>query len=273
MKILSIDVGIKNLAYCLFFMKDGKFFEIDSWDVIDICSSEEKKMCCYQDKTKCKSVAKFQKNNQYFCKRHSKKSNYLLPDNDWTSGKLRNKKLKELQDFCMSKLILCDGKTKKRGDYIDAIQNYITQKYLDPIKEIKANNVNLVSLGKNIANKFDSIFNGHKIDIVLIENQISPIANRMKTLQGMISQYFIMRDVDHIEFVSSGNKLKGYLDKKKTSYAERKKKGIEVTNNFLNKYELLVKWNTFFNSHKKMDDLADCYLQGLWYIKGKNLVK
>ena len=30
------------------------------------------------------------------------------------------------------------------------------------------------------------------IDLILIENQISPIANRMNCLQGMIMQYFIM---------------------------------------------------------------------------------
>ena len=28
---------------------------------------------------------------------------------------------------------------------------------------------------------------------VFIENQISPIANRMKTIQGMLAQYFIMK--------------------------------------------------------------------------------
>ena len=34
-KILSFDVGIKNLAYCLVnFNEEG--FEIEDWDVIDI---------------------------------------------------------------------------------------------------------------------------------------------------------------------------------------------------------------------------------------------
>ena len=31
----------------------------------------------------------------------------------------------------------------------------------------------------------------HTIDLVLIENQIGPLALRMKTLQGMIMQHFI----------------------------------------------------------------------------------
>ena len=63
--------------------------------------------------------------------------------------------------------------------------------------------VNLITIGRNLKKKFDSLLNGYNLDIVLIENQISPIANRMKTLQGMISQYFIMKDVKNIEFYIS----------------------------------------------------------------------
>ena len=29
------------------------------------------------------------------------------------------------------------------------------------------------------------------------------------------------------------------------------------------------KWIEYFDKHKKKDDLADSYLQGLWYIKYK----
>ena len=51
----------------------------------------------------------------------------------------------------------------------------------------------MVTLGKNMKGVFDEIMcDVSGIEIVLIENQISPIANRMKTIQGMIMQYFIM---------------------------------------------------------------------------------
>ena len=36
MKIISIDVGIKNLAYCLFYIHDESMIEIDSWDVVNL---------------------------------------------------------------------------------------------------------------------------------------------------------------------------------------------------------------------------------------------
>jgi hypothetical protein len=37
MKVLSIDVGIKNLAYCLFEKpEDSEHFTIKKWDSIDV---------------------------------------------------------------------------------------------------------------------------------------------------------------------------------------------------------------------------------------------
>ena len=54
---------------------------------------------------------------------------------------------------------------------------------------------------------------------------------------------------------------------KRTTYSERKKKGIEVTKDILNTNTLLSNWCEYFDKHKKKDDLADSFLQALWYIK------
>ena len=62
---------------------------------------------------------------------------------------------------------------------------------IDKSKE-KATTIDLITIGKNIKKEFDKI-DLSKIDIVIIENQISPIASRMKTIQGMLAQYFIMK--------------------------------------------------------------------------------
>ena len=121
--------------------------------------------------------------------------------------------------------------------------------------------------------QFDNLF-VEIPDVVLIENQISPIANRMKTLQGMIAQYFIDRNTNKIIFVSASNKLKEFHggSKTRTSYAERKKKSIEITTD-----EILKLNNTqknsyeFFNKHTKNDDLADSFLQALWFIKHSDI--
>ena len=144
------------------------------------------------------------------------------------------------------------------------------------IKKKKAEKESMVTLGKNMKGVFDEIMcDVSGIEIVLIENQISPIANRMKTIQGMIMQYFIMNGLERIEMISSQNKLKIYDDyvneaKKQigngNSYNVRKKTGIMLTDHILsvNKH-----WEPYHNLFvgKKKDDLADSFLQGLYYVK------
>ena len=111
------------------------------------------------------------------------------------------------------------------------------------------------------------LFKDDEFDHVIIENQVSPLANRMKTIQGMVTQYFVMKNVPNIEYISSSNKLKNFIEKKKTTYNERKKIGVEVTGKLINEKPGLVKWEEFFKTHKKKDDLADSFLQGLWFLE------
>jgi hypothetical protein len=95
----------------------------------------------------------------------------------------------------------------------------------------------------------------------------------MKTLQGMIAQYFIMNNVNDIHFISASNKLKDFLANKQTTYSERKKKGIEVCEELLLNNEKISEHITLFENSKKKDDLADCFLQGLWFLKEKRLIQ
>jgi hypothetical protein len=149
---------------------------------------------------------------------------------------------------------------------ISLILNKIREKCLEPIEEVNASKMDLVTIGRNMKIKFDSIFCQKKIDKVIIENQISPIANRMKTIQGMISQYFIMisEHLIEIDFVNSTNKLKLGEFQSNTDYKERKQQSVSLVKKMIDST-----WLDFFNEHNKKDDLADCYLQGIWYIQNK----
>ncbi len=176
-------------------------------------------------------------------------------------------KIKEVQEYC--KIEDIDVSTcKLKQQYINEIEQFINDKFYDTIQDKNANNMTLIELGKNMVARFDAIFNEHTIDIVLIENQISPIANRMKTIQGMIAQYFIMRDVNNVEFISASNKLKGLVEGK-TTYKERKKLSIDIVRKQFETNNKLYKWTDVFNTHKKKDDLADSFLQGLWYLNNE----
>ena len=102
------------------------------------------------------------------------------------------------------------------------------------IKIIKAGDLNLVEYGRNLKKAFSNdIFSD--IDIIIIENQIGPLALKMKVLQGMIMQHFIEADCLTIEQISPSNKLKDFIGNKKTTYGERKKLGIQFTREILHK--------------------------------------
>ena len=45
MKLLSIDVGIKNLACCILEIDADKSFKILDWVVVNICEDEDEKIC------------------------------------------------------------------------------------------------------------------------------------------------------------------------------------------------------------------------------------
>ena len=104
----------------------------------------------------------------------------------------------------------------------------------------------------------------------------------MKTIQGMIAQYFIMRFGDGvvIEFVSSHNKLKGFSHKpppsaethKPTTYKANKTDGVAICRRFIAANPELADWSPTFERSKKRDDLADCFLQGVWYLKACKLI-
>ena len=54
-------------------------------------------------------------------------------------------------------------------------------------------------------------------------------------------------------------------------YNDRKKVSVEKTEGILNLKN--IEWLLFFNKNNKKDDLADSFLQGLWYIQTKHLIK
>jgi len=269
MNILSIDVGIKNLAYCLFFIQSKEKYEISQWHVIDLTTS--KKKCCgiKKDLTICNKNAQFFKKNDYYCKIHAKKKNYLIPTVDLL--KIEKHKISTLKKLCNKFKIPFNKKQFKKADYCKVLNEYINNHFFSVISRKNANTINIISLGRIIKQKFDSLLQNIHIDTVIIEHQVGPIANRMKMLQGMIIQHFIEKNIVNIKEISPINKLKDFLGEK-SSYNERKKLGIKVCTNLISSNLYFNVWLEFFLSQKKKDDLSDCFLQGHWYLKYNNCV-
>jgi len=287
MRIISIDVGIKNLAYCVF--SDGT--TVEKWGVVDLSqqqqSEKESKILCSCITTtkgtkkkpsiqkQCSSAAKWKRENEYYCVTHAKKTDYLVPTLQLKSSYFKKQNMTSLK-LIMEKHGLVPLEGTKKADLLSLLDTHIQKIILEPITttSVNASTLDLVTIGKNLKTKFDDLFNGIHMDRIIIENQISPIANRMKTIQGMIAQYFIMKTSNNedlvIDFVNSANKLKlappdhPYLPP--DAYKERKALGIQLVGVHLTD----ANWLSFFNQYgNKKDDLADCYLQGIWYIQNK----
>jgi hypothetical protein len=128
--------------------------------------------------------------------------------------------------------------------------------------ETNANKANMIDLGKKIFVLFEKQFTMH-FDEVVIENQIGPSAIRMKNIQGMITMYFIQKGSE-VVYWSSGNKLR-FMKKNKSTYKERKKLSILITNCIVKEFYPAHD----ISKHKKKDDLADCFLQLLDYLVKK----
>ena len=273
MKILSIDVGIKNLAFCLFDKSPtAEQFKVTKWDIIDISEQENTVLCGFVEKNEiCNKPAKFKKDNKCYCLKHSKKQQIQIPTSEQKSSFINKQKIQKLYEIAESHNIKYEPKTKK-VDLIKLITEHINMNYFQTIESKKAAEVDLFNIGLNIKTKFNKLFeNEAKIDYVIIENQIGPLAIRMKTIQGMIVQYFIMSNlnVDHIEFISASNKLKDCDIKDKTKYSDRKKLGISKCLELITTDFRFSEHVDYFNKHKKKDDLSDSFLQGMWFINNK----
>ena len=263
MKILSWDVGIYNLAYCLIeYSEKTKNCKILDWNIINLrkdvdnaakqniieCDGLNNKKIgkiIYPNTKKCNNKAKFihKSSDKHYCLRHAKKHH---------------------------KSISIDTACNKTFD---------TTFKLIKIKKPKKKKIKIHELGKNLIvelNKYPEFLN---IDYVLIENQPVLKNPTMKSVQMILYSYFLINGlikntIKEIKFISARNKLKIYDGppievKVKGKYAKRKRLSIEHCRYMINDNETNLQ---FFNEHKKKDDLADSYLQAIWFLKKSNII-
>lgn len=304
--LLSIDVGIKNMAYCIFNITDNKekeFYknvEIIDWNVINITKGliEEETNIIYcnqymKNKKKCEKRAVYINNNltKCYCEKHFKQDeNIYILTNEYNKTNLIKKNIIELKqiynELNKNENENIDKINKK--EIIEKIQNFFVKKI--KIKKVNTNMISMIDICINLTKQLNEILDDKidKIKKVIIENQISPIANRMKNIQIMITQYFIMKDSKiEIEYISSKNKLNNIILEKEILKDKNKEENKNLTESQIynihkkegKKYcELILKkWNEkvenikiwkekWDNNKNKKDDLSDSLLQGIWYI-------
>jgi hypothetical protein len=289
MKILSFDIGIKNLAYCC--LNDEN--KILHWNIINLISDdEEKRQCSFINKKstkQCKKNANFMsahlEQKQYLCQFHHKKldnleqNNYksLIFKNNKCDGQLKKKSCARKAKFYTKNLnyqdtthvnFLCGSCLKKpQYDSSDFLQIQATGK-------TKGDQDFYECLFHHLEKHFCELWKD--VNNVVLENQPSFKNPRMKSVQMFIFSYFFMKAKNagapiKIDFFNAGKKLDIYTGdeidvSKKTKYAKTKYLGVEYAKYFLKKNTQDDFNETYLAQFKKKDDLADAYLQGMQYI-------
>jgi hypothetical protein len=307
MLLLSIDVGIKNMAVCL--MTETTIVE---WEVLDV-SSESDRKCCVNS---CMSEVKFAEivtNGvvdrtiiqddiddidditegdtepscmadiyKFYCLKHAKKHDSLLvPEKKLNPNCISKLKITDLQKIASERniTVASERNSPLKNEIKNAIMDYIKDKYLLSVSFINATKLDMGVVGRNIKLKFDRLFKKYEITHLAIENQIGPLAERMKVAQWQVAQHFFERMPSiKIKTVSPSCKLIHCESDQKDTYAARKKTSVrEILSGEIlqldrkKEFPVQPKWIEHFKSYKKKDDLADAFLQGMWVLNNCNL--
>ena len=236
MKILSIDVGMKNLAFCLLSLGEQannndtsnnlleSNYNIEMWDIVNLCDEQIKKCGCNKKMENAPQMLFMKKMENIIVKHMQKNTQFKIPPNYLKPKNIEKKKMTDLQKIIQEMEIDDGGKKLKKVECLEKIEKCQKEKYYDFFIKKTTNEYSMVEFGIILKDRLKKKFDNVVIDVILIENQIGPLALRMKTLQGMLMQHFIENGKDNIKEISASNKLKKYLGNKKTTYAERKKK-------------------------------------------------
>jgi hypothetical protein len=290
--ILSFDVGVINLSYCLLTKKEftketGEkyidFFIID-WGIIDLTNRSEQKCNCGLP-AKMTNIVNDVTN--YYCKKHSKEVN--IEYDAFEKLFIINKENKCIHANKNGKV--CDKKSNYNYNNNNYCSAHAKQYYNNNNKNIKLKSfkfkcsklLNFDDVKYGLVMELEKRYNLLYCDHVVIENQPSFKNPRMKSIASTIYDYYLIRGIidkkitnsliKSVKFMSPSNKLKlategdiKLLIKVKNtdeskSYKLTKSLSIKYCNDMT---KHLPNMNLLFNTMKKKDDMADSFLQGVY---------
>ena len=248
MKLVSFDVGLRNLAFCSMVGTNRTNVKIEHWNLIDVLAEDSGlvKPICF----KCKKSACWQE---------------VGGTQLGTSGRgavtkaFYNKKLvDELWTLFQAQF---PGIPKpKKAEMVERLFDANkTTTWKRVVQNCKAGSV--ADLAPAIQASLDArkdIWKG--ADLVVFENQPD---RRMFAVQCMLHMYFVARGFK-VKGVSAIHKLENTisLQDKTGTYKGRKKTGIVHASALCP-----ATWKDYMLKHPKKDDLADSFLQGLWVME------
>lgn len=244
---------------CLKQTKGQKAPTIELWDVLDL---KQKPMCSVEG---CKKGATLNANETPYCTAHGKKSGAATRPKalgKTALGKMPKEDL--VQTMGKHGMQQVDPKAKKQ-QLVDMFDAYLAQKYATSVKSCRATHLPLPLVVRRLVEALDKIPLLQAVDHVVIEQQMKA---RMTAVGTAICAYFNTKYPKvSVEFVSARHKLTvGGAEQKQRSYKQRKADGIALCRQQLGAGN---PWLKTIDAHEKKDDLADCYLQGVWWLSKK----
>ena len=243
MKILSIDVGIYNLAVCLLNVTDN--ITIEFWKDINILSG--KQTCSVKG---CKRVATHVKDNKYYC----------IKCKTTLFANKRIQTVKTAMNTSIEKIAQLLYKTLDEELTVPRLTEELTVPNLTEELTVPKLTEELTVPRQELTEEQSISVTFLEFDKVLIENQ--PTKNiKMKNISMLLLGYFTKLNKS-VEFVNATKKMHETLFKLPNNYSNRKKASKFTVKSLLKSSD----WGLFFKCSKKQDDLSDSLLQGLWWI-------
>ena len=310
--ILSFDVGVIHLSYCLLTQKkyeksDGTSYidwYIIDWNNIDLTNRDCQKCMCG---AKASLVQTINTDTKYYCKTHGKKidtTTQAFEDCFYKCDKTKSSNdIDMVPKTCKYEIGTQSKICGKIGSFINnnicyctphAKQTYKTHNKSVELKPFKFKNsatLNFDDVKYSLIMELEKRTNLLSADYVVIENQPSFKNPRMKSIASTLYDYYLIRgiidkqitksQITQVKFMSPSNKLKIANDGDTKQLIKAKKtddtQAYKLTKSLGIKYCLdliqhLPEWIKHFNSYKKKDDLADSFLQGAYFYTNNILV-
>jgi hypothetical protein len=295
MKVLSFDIGIKNLAYCILEKEPNedntcKYIIRDcnnNWNIIDLILDETIKCYCENCDNKITSYILINNKKFFLCKKHKNMYNEIIEKNPIIIEEIEGNKKCEFSECCKSKskwkiydINYCNKHKINIENKIN--KNKMLQNYTNFVKSFSMHD-----LKTRLIHKLDNIKDILlQVDYVCIENQPTFKNPSMKAISDVLYTWFLIRgimdkDINNstikdISFFSPSNKLKiknkteeinTDIDNSTNKYKKTKDLAIQYCMEFIKHDQNYINYLTSF---QKKDDLCDAFLHCVNFLDKRN---
>jgi hypothetical protein len=253
--ICCFDIGIKNLAYCVYDSSNKKILDWNNYSLLEdsnVADVKEKYKCILCDKN-----ALYTYIEKYYCTKHCVKP--IFKD---LSGNI----LKVMPNVSILKEMLkLKGKVSK-----EELHTKVKETYALPI--VKKKSVKKLFDMESLHDSIRKFVIDHKeslgkASVIGLENQPVLKNPNMKTVQILL--YGTLRDIltpiPKMKLIHAGKKVKD-TEVGEAGYADRKKASVERTKDFLKKQVQEIKFHELFHNSIKQNDLSDSLAMCIDYV-------